>query len=188
MKSLNTGSSMDKWRIKSRKNVFSRKIFTIDDLECYHDKKNENHTFTIIRTPVWINVVAVTSDKRIILVKQHRLGTDEITYETPAGIAESNEDPIESAKRELLEETGCIPKKIVLMKKLKANPAIMDTDIYFYFAEGCEFHNEQSLDEAEDIEVELFSIEEIVKMIDDGRIDHSIIITAILLYLKDFHK
>ena len=97
---------MDKWIRKSEQELFRRRIFSVKDVECYHPAKKVTHKFFTLQSPDWINVVAETVDHRFIMVRQHRLGTDEITLETPGGIVEEGESAETSALRELLEETG----------------------------------------------------------------------------------
>ncbi len=173
---------MDKWQIKNRDTVFESGVFTIDRLKCHHPRKRVSHDFHILKTQDWINVVALTEDGRFIMVRQHRLGTDDYTMETPAGLIERGEKPEEAARRELEEETGYSPGDLVLLKRLSANPAIMNNRIYYYLATGCRKAHRQKLDPAEDIEVLLYTREEIIELIQGNRIDHSIIITALSLY------
>ncbi len=178
---------MDKWQIKSRGTVFNSGVFAIDRLDCFHPEKNVSHDFCILKTPDWINVVALTDDGKFIMVRQHRLGTNEYTLETPAGLIEEGEKPEAAARRELDEETGYSSERLVPLKRLSANPAIMNNYIYFYLATGCRKTNRQKLDPAEDIEVLLYTREEIIELIKTNRIDHSIIITALSLYFLSPH-
>jgi len=180
---------MKKWQISSDKKIFSKKIFTLREAECYHPVKEVKHSFFLIDTMNWINIVALTDKEEFIMVKQHRLGTDEITVETPAGLIEKNENPEIAAGRELKEETGYKPDKMIFLKKLSANPSIQNNYIYFYLALGCKKIFEQNLDEAEDIEIQILSVEQITEMIKNGSIDHSIALNALNLYfLSDFCK
>ncbi len=178
--------NMEKWEKKLKTKVLEKKIFTIYDYDCHHPGKKFNHTFRIIETHDWVNVVAETTDGEIIFIKQHRLGTDEISLEIPAGLIEPGENPEKAAARELLEETGYVPEQITLMKKLAVNPAIMNNYVYFYSASGCKKYQTQNLDEAEDIEVLLAEKNKIIGMIKNNEINHQIICTALLLFLQGF--
>lgn len=173
---------MIKWDIKSTTEVIHRKIFSIKDYMCTHSGLEKDHTFTIIESPDWINVAARTEDGDLILIKQHRLGTDEITLEIPAGLIEKDEDPLNAAIRELEEETGYRPGNILLMKKLYANPAIMNNSIYFFFADNCRKVNKQNLDPSEDIEIELFPVDNIDNLLSSEKISHQIIHHALMLF------
>ena len=156
--------------------------------QCYHAGLDLEHDFFMIETFDWINVVAVTEEGKFVMVKQHRLGTGEITVETAGGLIEKGEDPADTALRELAEETGYKPGKMFLLKKLASNPAIMNNHIYFYLALGCTKVQDQDLDGVEDIEIALYSRGEIMEMLSSGVIDHSYVVTAFSLYFLSEHN
>ncbi|MCU0821314.1 MAG: NUDIX hydrolase [Spirochaetes bacterium] len=174
---------MEKWIIKDKSTIFDEKLYRVKNLNCFHPVKKISYDFHIIETFNWINIIAITEDNKIIMVKQHRLGTDDLTLETVAGMIEHSEDPLEAAKRELHEETGYRESRMIFLKKTAVNPAIINNHIYFYLATGCKKVSEQKLDPAEDIEILLYSEDEVKKMIKDGTINHSIVIAALSLYL-----
>jgi ADP-ribose pyrophosphatase len=173
---------MKKWIKKVKHDIFNKRILSLSEIECYHPDKQVNHTFISLKSPDWINIVAITDEDKFIMVKQHRLGTDEITLETPAGITEPDESPVLTAARELREETGYEAEELYLLKKLTVNPAIMNNSIYFFYGRNCKKIHKQNLDAAEDIEVFTFTRDEIAEMIRNGDINHSIIVTAFYLY------
>lgn len=175
---------MAEWKIKKSDAVFRTGIFSLKKISCTHPEKDEEHDFFILDTPDWINVVALDESGNFIFVLQHRLGTGRLTLETPAGLIEAGEDPRDAALRELREETGYEAGSIIRMKKLAANPAIMNNYIHFFLAQNCRKAGAQNLDKAEDIEVRLFSRDEVCAMLNDGTIDHSIIVTALGLYFQ----
>ncbi len=177
---------MDKWLKQKQHKLFEGNILSLNRLECHNSKKRINHSFFTLESPDWITIVALTEDEKFILVRQHRLGNDQITLETPGGLVESNESPQDSAVRELREETGYEAGRIYLLKKLYVNPAIFNNFIYFFYAGNCKKINEQALDISEDIDVIILSRDEIVELIINNGIDHSVVITA--LYLFFFSK
>jgi ADP-ribose pyrophosphatase len=178
---------MNKWKILARNTVYKSGIFKIESLQCHHEHKGVTHDFFVLNTQDWINIIALTGDDRLIMVEQHRLGTDEYTIETSAGLIEPGEQPEEAARRELLEETGFEPSELVLLKKCSSNPAIMNNYIHFYLATGCRKSATQNLDPAEDIDVHLYTHDEVFDLLKRGRINHSIIITALSLYFLSPH-
>src|SRR3990172_9317023 len=148
---------MKKWIKKTERELFNQRAFSLKDIECYHPDKHVSHSFFTLITPDWTNIIAETDDNRFITVKQHRLGTDEITLETPGGLVEVDESPEETAVRELREETGYEAGEIHLLKKLSVNPAILNNYIYIFYARNCKKIHDQRLDIAEDIEVHTFT-------------------------------
>ncbi len=86
----------------------------------------------------------------------------------PAGRFNSyDEDPLEAAKRELLEETGLTSSDWVLWQKKESN--FMDWDSYIFIARDCKKTHEQEVDPGEKIEVELASLDEFLAVIDEGK-------------------
>jgi hypothetical protein len=77
-------------RIGKRSAVIKRQVFSAYDLECTHPK-GITHTFSVINTPDWVNIVPITQEGDFILVRQHRLGTDQIIVETPGGLVDHDE-------------------------------------------------------------------------------------------------
>ena len=173
-----------KWETTSKVEVFRESLFSIVEKKCWHPDKRIRHRFFSMETPDWVNVVPITSDGRILLIKQHRLGTDEVTLETPGGIVDPGESPEAAASRELKEETGYQAERIQFMNKLAANPAIMNNHIHFYIAAGCVQTGAPTPDVAEDIAVETFRPTEITAMLGHGVISHAIVVTALLLYFS----
>lgn len=179
---------MKKWEVRGSKKIFESRIFSITTKNCFHPEKKLSWDFSVVEASDWINVIALTPDDKFVLVRQHRLGTDEFCIETPGGMMEPGEAPEACAIRELREETGFEGTSVHLLKKLKVNPAIMANSISFYFIDGCVKKTSQALDAAEDIEVLLIDAELVPGMIRDGSIDHSIVVTGLGLYFLSAHN
>ncbi len=127
--------------------------------------------------------LAVTDDEKILLVHQYRHALNRYTWEIPAGSRDAlDEDPLICAKRELEEETGYhTDTSLEHLISLKTTVAFCDEFIEVYLATDLK-KGEQHLDDAEDIEVEAFTVEELTKRIYAGEIQDSKTVSAILAY------
>ncbi len=175
---------MDKWNIESTEEVLASGIFSLRKKHCLHPVKNVTFDFYTINTSDWINIVALTADGRFVMVRQHRLGTDLVTIETPGGLVEPGEAPEHTAARELREETGYQVGDLRLLLKLSVNPAIMSNYVYIYCATGCSKVAAQDLDGGEDIDVVIMERKDVLDGIQGGAIDHSIAVAALMLYFS----
>ena len=126
-------------------------------------------------------VLAVLDDGKILMVKQFRNALDRYTIEIPAGGLEPGEPTIEAAARECKEETGYTAGKIEPLISVNTTVAFCNEKIDIYLATELT-KGEQSLDEDEYLGVEAYSLEELLSMIDEGKIKDSKTTSAILKY------
>jgi ADP-ribose pyrophosphatase len=136
---------------------------------------------TILEFRSWANVVALTKNGEVVLVKQYRHGVCEALLEFPGGVVEDDEDPLEGAKRELLEETGYSASTLIQVGQLYPNPALQTNTLHCFLALDAEKVGEQNLDAGEDIEVHLVPLDELVVMTKRGEFRHGLM-TAVLFF------
>jgi 8-oxo-dGTP pyrophosphatase MutT (NUDIX family) len=99
---------------------------------------------------------------------------------------EDGEDPLEGAKRELLEETGYQAAQMIEVARLYPNPALQTNTLYGYLALDAERVMDQSLDGGEDIEVHLMPFDELVEMAKRGNFPHALmtsVLFSVLAYM-----
>lgn len=174
---------MSVWQETSKELVLKSIIFKIFKVGFKSTKSAKSGFFDVVETRDWINIVPITKDNRVIMVKQFRFGTKEMTLEFPAGAMELGENPLETAKRELLEETGGIGN-VRASGTCKPNPAFLNNTCFHFVATDVEIQNAQSLDPLEEIEIVTFSINEIDQMIQSGEINHSLSIASWYFYKR----
>ena len=100
-----------------------------------------------------VTVAALTDDNELIFVRQFRYPYMKVLLELPAGKLEKGEDPLESGKRELLEETGCTAEEYISLGEFYPSCGYTDEVIYLYLAKGLKY-GEQKLDEGEFLNIE----------------------------------
>lgn len=157
------------------------RIFTARTLDVTSPRDGAEYVRTVLECPDWVNVVALTTDQRLILVRQFRFGTWSNTLEIPGGIVDPGDpDPLTAAARELEEETGFVPGSMELLGTSQPNPAIQSNRLHSYLARGCTRAHDGRPDESEDLEVVLVERAEVAALVSRGAIAHSLVLAALL--------
>jgi len=154
---------------------------TFEDLE--NPRTGRRMERVVVDAPDWVNVVALTPDREVIVVKQHRFGVSAPTIEIPGGMVDPGEEPIEAAMRELREETGYEAESWTALGHVAPNPAFLNNRCHHFLAEGCKVTGEQRQDPGEDIHVGAMPLDQMRARILDGSVDHSLVLSAMLRIL-----
>lgn len=144
------------------------------------------HDFIVLESVPWVNVIALTQSQEVVLIRQYRHGTREVTLEIPGGMLEAVDTPLSAAQRELLEETGCKGETWVDLGYVHPNPAFLDNRCHTFLALGVTQAGPQALDEKEDIEVLLRPVAEIPRLIREGQISHALVIDAFWRFFMEY--
>ena len=168
--------------ISSNETTLGRFTITLDSLQT----NGVPFPYSYVHIKEGVVILAFFNSK-IVLINQYRHAMKEWLYELPAGMLSDNEDPAEAAKRELIEETGYIPERIISLGDYYPSPGSTTEKIYLFLA----FCNERKNPEPEDSEqIEVFTIteNEFQQMIDQNEFLHSGGIVAYYKYLIKKHK
>lgn len=126
-----------------------------------------------------IGILPLDGDRNTWLVGQWRFPLKEYSWEIPEGGGPLGIDPLESAKRELKEETGLIAKKYMELGRIHTSNSVCDESGILYLAQDLEL-TESEPEENEDLVVKKIPFIEAYQMVMDGRITDSLSMTAIL--------
>ena len=129
-------------------------------------------TREVVEHKAAVGMLAVTDDKKVLLVRQYRYAVHEETLEVCAGLIEQGEDPAQAAEREMQEELNVKAKKLYRIGDFYASPGFCTELFTLFLAEGLE---ESSLpqDEDENVSVLEVPLKDIPFMIKDGKIRDS---------------
>lgn len=136
--------------------------------------------YYVYEFPTWVTAVAVTEDGKFILERQYRYALDVTCFEVPGGCVDEADKSLEEAiKRELLEETGYIFAQYEYLGKTSSNPSTNNNWMHMFLATGGRLVKEQELDHNEEIEVYLFDVAEVKKLLAENQIIQSMHVTVL---------
>lgn len=147
------------------------------------------HEFFVLDTGDWVNVVPVTPDNRVVLIRQYRHGIEEVTLEIPGGMVDDDDGAAkETAERELLEETGYVAEEMIYIGSVTPNPAILSNRCHTFLARNVRPVGPPQLDGSEDIQIELADLDKIPGLIVGGQISHALVIAAFYFHEQYIRK
>ena len=171
-----------KWKTLSQKYLIEKSWLTarVDKVELPTGAIIDE--YYVLEYPDWVNTIAITKDGMFVFVRQYRYAIGKTVNELCAGVIEKGEDPMDAAKRELMEETGFGGGKWQKWMTISANPSTHTNLTHCYLAMDVERMDVQHLDQAEDIEVRLFSRDEVMEMLEKSEIWQSLMAAPLWKY------
>ena len=171
-----------KWKTLSQKYLIEKPWLTarVDKVELPTGAIIDE--YYVLEYPDWVNTIAITKEGEFVFVRQYRYAIGKTVNELCAGVIEKGEDPMVAAKRELMEETGFGGGNGQKWMTISANPSTHTNLTHCYLATDVERMDVQHLDQAEDIEVRLFSREEVMEMLEKGEIWQSLMAAPLWKY------
>lgn len=167
------------WITNQEKIVVDSPFVQVIERDCRSSEDGRTHRFYLLKSRDWCNIIPITEDGKVVCVKQYRIGVSAHTLEIPGGVVDLNETPMDSAMRELQEETGYTPLPGVQCVDLgwnHPNPAIQDNRCHSFVIGPVKKTVSQKLDYGEMIEVVEIPLQEIPKLIQDGAITHALML------------
>ncbi len=178
-----------KWKINNSRYLVNDKWLKLRSDSCTMPNGNIIEPYYVFEYPSWINVFGITTDNKVLLVRQYRHGLKEVVLELPSGCVENNgESHLEAAKRELLEETGFTGSSFKQTCKISANPSNHNNQTYCFLATDLEKVSDISLDYGEDIETVLVPLEEFMKMFEENKFHQALHVSSIFYGLQHLKK
>ena len=144
-----------------------------------------NDEFYVLEYPDWVNVMAITNDGDFVFVRQYRYALDLDSVELCAGVIEPGEQPVDGAKRELLEETGYGGGTWREIMTIGQNPSTCNNWTHCFVATDVERLQDQQLDRTEDIDVLLLSRDELLTMMRNDELKQALMLAPLWRYLLD---
>jgi ADP-ribose pyrophosphatase len=177
-----TPGEPSRWVRGAERTLASTRVLDLLGVRFVQPERGVDKEFVVIHSRDWVNVIAVTPDARIVLVRQFRFGSGAFSLEVPGGVIEEGEDPVAAGVRELSEETGYGGGTARLLGSVYPNPAIQDNRCHFVLVDGAVPTSLMDWDDDEEIEVSTATMGEAIGWARTGRITHSLSVAALMLY------
>jgi 8-oxo-dGTP pyrophosphatase MutT (NUDIX family) len=132
----------------------------------------------------WVHVIAFNDKSHILITHQYRHAVGKICAEIPCGAIHPNEKAGEAAKRELLEETGCIAERFALFASLYPNPASHTNTIHCFLASNTVVTQKPNQEESEEIICEFLPVQSVLDLIDSGEFSQALHVASLMLALR----
>jgi ADP-ribose pyrophosphatase len=178
-----------KWKTIKSDYLFKDLWFTVRTDTCERPDGQLVSPYYVYEFPTWVTALALTEDGKVIMERQYRHGIGEVNYEIPGGCVDDTDASLQDAiARELLEETGYEFSNYEYLGKTCANPSTNNNWMHMYLATGGKLVKHQELDDNEDIEIHLFTMDELKALLNEGQIIQSMHVTAIFYALKKLEE
>jgi len=175
-----------KWLIEDSRYVYDRKPYmTLREDSVRLPNGARIPDYFVFEYPDWVSVLAVTMERQFVLIRQYRHGIGQVHFELPAGVVDPGEPLLESARRELLEETGYGGGDWQLLLRACANPGTHTNWCHIFLATGVERMETQQLDHTEEISVHLLVQDEVLAMLRSGGMAQALHSAALWRYFAE---
>ena len=173
------------WKTLSSEYLFKDSWFTVRKDTCETREGKLITPYYVFEFPTWVMAVALTKEGKFIIERQYRHASGTTDYELAGGCVDDTDASLEDAiRRELLEETGYQFTQLDYLGRTSANPSTNNNWAHLFLAQGGELVRQQELDHNEEIEVYLFSLEELKQLLRDNMIVQSMHVTALFYGLQ----
>ena len=142
-------------------------------------RNNKTFDRLVLESVDWVNVVALDTEGRSVMIRQYRFGVGYTTLETPGGMVDPGENSFEAARRELLEETGFVAQDWQYLGAVEPNPAFHNHLCHHWLALDVRRDADQDLGDGESIAVELMTPDEVRAAVASGELKHALALSAL---------
>ena len=178
-----------KWKTLSSTYLFNDRWFKVRKEVCETPAGKIVDPYYVYEFPTWVGAVPVTEEGKIVMVRQYRHALGETIVEIPGGCVDDTDKNFQDAiARELLEETGYSFSSYEYLGKISPNPSTNTNLLHMFLAKGGKKVAEQLLDENEEIEVVLLSIDELKILLRENKILQSMHVSCIMYALEKLNE
>jgi 8-oxo-dGTP pyrophosphatase MutT (NUDIX family) len=174
-----------RWKTLSSAYLFNDLWFKVRKDKCETPAGKIVEPYYVYEFPTWVAAVPVTEDGKIVMVRQYRHALGEVCLELPGGCVDNTDKDLKEAiGRELLEETGYSFTSSEYLGKVSSNPSTNNNLLHMFLLKGGRKTSVQQLDPNEEIEVELYTVDEIKQLLKENKIVQAMHVSCLLYGLE----
>ncbi len=159
--------------------AYGCRIFSLSRRRSRSPRTGEIHDFHVIESPDWVNIIPLTEDGQVVMVRQFRHGIGGVTLEVPGGMVDREDlSPLAAARREMQEETGYDSDDVMTLGSIHPNPAIQNNRCHSFLARGVSPKFPVRFDGTEETEVTLVPLTRVPELIRTAAISHALVVVA----------
>jgi 8-oxo-dGTP pyrophosphatase MutT (NUDIX family) len=157
----------------------SCRIFSLANYKATSRVSGREGIYHVLQCPEWVNIIPVTPERQVVFIRQFRAGIRAHTLEIPGGMMDpTDKNPVEAARREMMEETGYDSSDVRFLGKIHPNPAIQNNFCHSFLAVGAHKANHPQPDAMEEVQTVLVPLDRVPELISTGEISHALVVTA----------
>jgi len=173
------------WHELSRETLLECRVFSVERSIAESPVDASQHDYFRVRNVPWVQIIPVTANNEIVMVRQYRHGSSSLVLEVPGGQVDLGEDPAAAAMRECFEETGYRAARVHAMASINPNPAIHTALLHSFYAHGVELVGEVQNSATEITEVVLVPVDSLAELLRSDAIDHALVVATLWRYLHE---
>ncbi len=167
------------WERLSAEIVYECRIFSLRRDRSRFSRDDAEHEFHVLESPEWCNIVPLTADEQVVMVRQFRHGVRGYTLEVPGGMIDADDpSPLVAARREMVEESGYDSDRVEPLGVVHPNPAIQSNRCHSFVAYDVERRHVPTFDSTEETEVVLVPLARVPDLMRSGEITHALVMVA----------
>jgi ADP-ribose pyrophosphatase len=171
------------WKKVGSQPVGDFRIFTLRSDRVLSPRTQQVHDVYVLDCVNWVNVIALTPDRHLVMIEQFRHGSETVELEIPGGMMDPHDvSPVAAGVRELCEETGYEGENARIIGQVFPNPAIMSNTCSTVMVEQCRCLHPVKFDHGEDLLTRLVPVADLPHLVASGRIKHSLVVAALYFF------